>query len=57
MNDQQSNNFVWICSVIRDAMEKGMYGSITLSFQKGLVSTAKTETMVKAPVDKNILNA
>lgn len=38
-------------------MEKGMYGSITLSFQKGLVSTAKTETMVKAPVDKNILNA
>lgn len=57
MNSQQSANFTWACGMIRDAMEKGMYGSITLNFRNGVIDTAKTETMAKAPVDKNSVNA
>lgn len=57
MNSQQSANFSWACGLIRDAIEKGMYGSITLTFRNGGIETAKTETMAKPPVDKAQGNA
>lgn len=46
-----ASNFEWACAKLMDAIQSGMYGSITFSMQNGVIGTSKIETVNKPPVD------
>ncbi len=48
---ETAKNFEWAFGELRDAIEGGMYGTLTFSIQNGVVAHAKKETVSKPPVD------
>ena len=51
MTPDKGRSFEWACGLLRDAVEAGIYGNITISMQNGIIGNAKTETVSKPPVD------
>lgn len=43
--------FIWAVSIVREAVDKGLYGSITLNMQNGSIGNIKTESSEKPPLD------
>lgn len=43
--------FMWACSKLREAVDAGEYGSMTISMQGGLIGNIRTEKTEKPPVD------
>lgn len=49
--DPKMNNYIWACGVVREAVDSGLYGTLTLSVQNGVIGNVKTETNSKPPID------
>lgn len=43
--------YAWACSVLREHVSKGTYGSITIAMANGKISNIKQELNMKPPID------
>lgn len=52
-NDKQDRLglFAWACGSIREHVDKGSFGTVTIAMANGVISSVKTEINQKPPID------
>lgn len=48
----KNDQFMWMASIVKEKVDKGFYGSVTLTMQNGAIGLVKVEEVHKAPVDE-----